>query len=158
LIAAAGADLAIAGRCDTENIGIEKVVLNLLANSRIRWLVLCGVEAVGHRAADAFLRLKDARRRFAQRQLFGCVGVEALTEELQNTASMKATENDEGRKKKESQSHFQKPGFDSLSRQVFRPVKLGLLDDNLIRLMRCQGICPLRRFAFYESPFHTHPG
>jgi tetrahydromethanopterin S-methyltransferase subunit A len=58
LIAAAGDDLAIAGRCDTENIGIEKVVLNLLANSNIRWLVLCGVEAQGHRAADAFLRLK----------------------------------------------------------------------------------------------------
>jgi tetrahydromethanopterin S-methyltransferase subunit A len=59
LIVAVGADLAIAGRCDTENIGIEKVVLNLLANSHIRWLVLCGVEAQGHRAADAFLRLKE---------------------------------------------------------------------------------------------------
>jgi tetrahydromethanopterin S-methyltransferase subunit A len=59
LIAVAGPDLAIAGRCDTENIGIEKVVLNVLANSRIRWLILCGVEAPGHRAADAFLRLKE---------------------------------------------------------------------------------------------------
>jgi tetrahydromethanopterin S-methyltransferase subunit A len=59
LIAAVGTDLAIAGRCDTENIGIEKVVLNLLANSRIRWLLLCGVDAPGHRAADAFLRLKE---------------------------------------------------------------------------------------------------
>src|SRR5260221_12576879 len=59
LIAAARPDLAIAGRCDTENIGIEKVVLNLLANSHIRWLLLCGVDAPGHRAADAFLRLKE---------------------------------------------------------------------------------------------------
>ena len=59
LIAATGPDLAIAGRCDTENIGIEKVVLNLLANSHIRWLLLCGIEAPGHRAADAFLRLKE---------------------------------------------------------------------------------------------------
>jgi tetrahydromethanopterin S-methyltransferase subunit A len=59
LIAAAGAELTIAGRCDTENIGIEKVVLNLLASSNIRWLILCGVEARGHRAADAFLRLKE---------------------------------------------------------------------------------------------------
>jgi tetrahydromethanopterin S-methyltransferase subunit A len=56
---AAVPDLAIAGRCDTENIGIEKVVLNLLANSHIRWLLLCGIEAPGHRAADAFLRLKE---------------------------------------------------------------------------------------------------
>jgi tetrahydromethanopterin S-methyltransferase subunit A len=59
LIAVVGPDLAIAGRCDTENIGIEKVVLNLLANSHIRWLLLCGVDAPGHRAADAFLRLKE---------------------------------------------------------------------------------------------------
>ena len=59
LIATIGSDLAIAGRCDTENIGIEKVVLNLLANDHIRWLLLCGVEAPGHRAADAFLRLKE---------------------------------------------------------------------------------------------------
>jgi tetrahydromethanopterin S-methyltransferase subunit A len=59
LIAAVGGDLAITGRCDTENIGIEKVVLNLIANPHIRWLVLCGVEALGHRAADAFLRLKE---------------------------------------------------------------------------------------------------
>ena len=59
LIATKEPELAIAGRCDTENIGIEKVVLNLLANSQIRWLLLCGVEAPGHRAADAFLRLKD---------------------------------------------------------------------------------------------------
>jgi tetrahydromethanopterin S-methyltransferase subunit A len=58
LIAVGEPALAIAGRCDTENIGIEKVVLNLLANRRIRWLVLCGEEAPGHRAADAFLRLK----------------------------------------------------------------------------------------------------
>jgi tetrahydromethanopterin S-methyltransferase subunit A len=59
LITVIGPDLAIAGRCDTENIGIEKVVLNLLANTHIRWLLLCGVEAPGHRSADAFLQLKE---------------------------------------------------------------------------------------------------
>jgi tetrahydromethanopterin S-methyltransferase subunit A len=59
LIAAGEPALAIAGRCDTENIGIEKVVLNLLANPRIRWLVICGEDARGHRAGDAFLRLKE---------------------------------------------------------------------------------------------------
>src|ERR1700730_7085843 len=59
LIAAGEPAVAIAGRCDTENIGIEKVVLNLLANPRIRWLVICGNEAKGHRAGDAFLRLKE---------------------------------------------------------------------------------------------------
>ena len=50
--------VAIAGRCDTENIGVEKVVLNLLANPAIRSLILCGYEAEGHRTGDAFLNLK----------------------------------------------------------------------------------------------------
>jgi len=59
LIAAGEPAVAIAGRCDTENIVVEKVVLNLLANPRIRWLVICGTEAKGHRAGDAFLRLKE---------------------------------------------------------------------------------------------------
>jgi tetrahydromethanopterin S-methyltransferase subunit A len=59
LIAVREPALAIAGRCDTENIGIEKVVLNLLAKPRIRWLVICGEDAKGHQAGDAFLRLKE---------------------------------------------------------------------------------------------------
>jgi tetrahydromethanopterin S-methyltransferase subunit A len=59
LIAAGEPAMAIAGRCDTENIGIEKIVLNLLANPRIRWLVICGAEAKGHRAGQALLRLKE---------------------------------------------------------------------------------------------------
>lgn len=59
LVGAGDPSIAIAGRCDTENIGIEKVVLNLLANPAVRWLVLCGFEAEGHRAADAFLQLKE---------------------------------------------------------------------------------------------------
>ena len=59
LISAGEPALAIAGRCDTENIGVEKVVFNLLANPKIRWLVICGEEAKGHRAGDTFLRLKE---------------------------------------------------------------------------------------------------
>ena len=51
--------IAIIGKCDTENIGVEKVVLNILANFNIRWLVLCGNEAEGHRSGDAFLKLKE---------------------------------------------------------------------------------------------------
>ena len=50
--------VAVAGRCDTENIGVEKVVLNILANPNIRHLILCGTEAQGHRTGDAFRQLK----------------------------------------------------------------------------------------------------
>lgn len=59
LIAPGDPSIAIAGRCDTENIGVEKVVLNLLANPGVRWLILCGYEAEGHRTGDTFLNLKE---------------------------------------------------------------------------------------------------
>lgn len=58
IVAGGAPHVAIAGRCDTENIGVEKVVLNLLANPAVRWLVLCGYEAEGHRTGDAFRQLK----------------------------------------------------------------------------------------------------
>jgi tetrahydromethanopterin S-methyltransferase subunit A len=53
------AAVAVAGKCDTENIGVEKVVLNILANRNIRWLILCGQESEGHCSGDAFLKLKE---------------------------------------------------------------------------------------------------
>ncbi|MGE5158350.1 MAG: tetrahydromethanopterin S-methyltransferase subunit A, partial [Gemmatimonas sp.] len=43
--------LAIVGTLRTENLGIERVIRNLLANPNIRWLVLCGDDTrqlVGH--------------------------------------------------------------------------------------------------------------
>ena len=39
---------AIKGTCMTENIGIEKVILNLISNPHIRFLILCGDEVPGH--------------------------------------------------------------------------------------------------------------
>ena len=51
--------IAISGICETENIGVEKVVLNIIANPNIRWLILCGKEAEGHRPGDAFQKLKE---------------------------------------------------------------------------------------------------
>lgn len=39
---------AICGKVFTENIGIEKVVKNIVANLNIRFLILCGQEAKGH--------------------------------------------------------------------------------------------------------------
>lgn len=43
--------LAIAGTLHTENLGIERVILNTLANPNIRFLILCGEDtrqAIGH--------------------------------------------------------------------------------------------------------------
>ena len=43
--------LAIVGTMHTENLGIERVIKNVLANPHIRFLLLCGEDtqqAVGH--------------------------------------------------------------------------------------------------------------
>ena len=45
---------ALAGFLQTENIGIEKIVCNIVANPNIRYVVLCGVESAGHWPGDAF--------------------------------------------------------------------------------------------------------
>lgn len=44
----ADAGAAIAGPCKTENLGIEKVLANVISNPNIRFLVLCGAEVQGH--------------------------------------------------------------------------------------------------------------
>ena len=48
---------ALAGTLQTENIGIEKVVANVVANPNIRYLVLCWRESQGHLTADALVNL-----------------------------------------------------------------------------------------------------
>jgi tetrahydromethanopterin S-methyltransferase subunit A len=49
-------EIAIAGRVYTENVGIEKMLQNLLANPRLRYLLLCGRES-RHRVGQAVLSL-----------------------------------------------------------------------------------------------------
>ncbi|MDH4213203.1 MAG: tetrahydromethanopterin S-methyltransferase subunit A [Candidatus Thorarchaeota archaeon] len=39
---------AIAGSCKTENIGIERVIINVISNPNIRFLILTGPEVPGH--------------------------------------------------------------------------------------------------------------
>ena len=62
--------LAIAGSLSTENLGIEHVVKNIIANPYIRHVVVWGKEVKGHFPGDALLKLKDhgadARRRIIQ--------------------------------------------------------------------------------------------
>jgi len=44
---------ALAGTLQTENIGIEKIVINIVSNPNIRYLVLCGIEVAEHNTGDA---------------------------------------------------------------------------------------------------------
>ncbi|MFX1369245.1 MAG: hypothetical protein ACFFAY_11640, partial [Promethearchaeota archaeon] len=42
------AEYCIAGTCKTENIGIERVIVNVVSNPSIRFLILAGPEVPGH--------------------------------------------------------------------------------------------------------------
>lgn len=51
--------IAIIGKTETENIGVEKVVANVVVNTAIRSLILCGDDAFGHRPGATFLALGE---------------------------------------------------------------------------------------------------
>lgn len=51
------AGAALSGTLQTENIGIEKMLCNLVANPNIRYLVICGPESPGHLTGQAVLAL-----------------------------------------------------------------------------------------------------
>jgi len=48
---------AIAGSCKTENLGLEKVIANIISNPNIRFLLLCGTEVKGHLAGNTMIAL-----------------------------------------------------------------------------------------------------
>ena len=48
---------ALAGTVQTPNIGVEKIICNIVANPNIRYAVLSGPESEGHRTGDAFKAL-----------------------------------------------------------------------------------------------------
>lgn len=58
---------SILGTVKTENMGLEKVIVNIVSNPRIRFLIVCGKEEFGHFPADAVLKIwqngVDERRR-----------------------------------------------------------------------------------------------
>lgn len=75
-----GADsgAALSGMLQTENIGLEKMVCNIVANPNIRYIVLCGRESAGHLPGEALLALKqngvaDTRQIIGTRALTPCL-------------------------------------------------------------------------------------
>jgi len=49
--------VAIWGQHKTENLGIEKIVANVVSNPNIRYLILCGDEVRGHRSGQSIMAL-----------------------------------------------------------------------------------------------------
>ncbi|MBU0497240.1 MAG: hypothetical protein KKC68_04180 [Candidatus Thermoplasmatota archaeon] len=49
--------VAIYGSLRTENIGIEKIIANVISNPHIRYLMICGDEIRGHRSGSSLVAL-----------------------------------------------------------------------------------------------------
>lgn len=66
------ANCSICGKVFTENIGIEKMVKNIISNRHIRFLILCGQEAKGHLTGACIKALHangvDERQRIREAQ------------------------------------------------------------------------------------------
>ena len=50
-------EVAIYGPLKTENIGIEKIIANVISHPHIRYLVLCGEDIRGHRSGSSLVAL-----------------------------------------------------------------------------------------------------
>lgn len=54
------AGAAICGSCKTENLGLEKVVANVISNPNIRFVLLCGTEVKGHLSGQSLRQLHSS--------------------------------------------------------------------------------------------------
>ncbi len=68
--------VGIIGMLTTENLGIERLVRNVLASPRISWLLLCGTDSRGHRAGDCLAALA-AKGVDAEMRIVGAPGKRA---------------------------------------------------------------------------------
>ncbi|MGQ9680088.1 MAG: tetrahydromethanopterin S-methyltransferase subunit A [Candidatus Bathyarchaeia archaeon] len=73
---------ALAGTLQTENIGIEKLIANIVANPNIRYLVICWRESQGHLPADALVNLVENGVKEDKRRTI--IGAKAPTPYLPN--------------------------------------------------------------------------
>jgi tetrahydromethanopterin S-methyltransferase subunit A len=51
------AGAALCGSCKTENLGLEKIVANVISNPNIRYVLTCGTEVKGHLSGQSFIAL-----------------------------------------------------------------------------------------------------
>lgn len=51
--------LAIVGKLETENIGIDKLIKNTIANPSLHYLILAGIEPAGHLSGQTLLALSE---------------------------------------------------------------------------------------------------
>ena len=49
--------LSIIGKTETKNIGVEKIIKNIIATPSIKYIILCGNDSVGHYSGDTLISL-----------------------------------------------------------------------------------------------------
>lgn len=76
------AGAAIAGPCKTENLGIEKVVANIISNPNIRFLMLCGAEVQGHITGQSIQALHENGCDEEKKRIIGATGAIPYVENL----------------------------------------------------------------------------
>ena len=75
------AKIAIAGTITTENLGVEHLVKNVIANPRLRYLVLWGDDIEGHLPGDALLSL-SAKGLDGGKRIIGARGARPVLKNL----------------------------------------------------------------------------
>lgn len=73
---------AIAGPCKTENLGIEKVVANVVSNPNIRFFILAGAEVQGHITGQSFKALHENGADADKKKIIGATGAIPFVENL----------------------------------------------------------------------------
>jgi tetrahydromethanopterin S-methyltransferase subunit A len=68
------ADYAIIGTCKTENIGIERVIVNVISNGSVRFLILAGPEVPGHLTGSSLRCLHEQGVDPDTRKIIGAPG------------------------------------------------------------------------------------
>ncbi|HWR25769.1 MAG TPA: tetrahydromethanopterin S-methyltransferase subunit A [Methanosarcina sp.] len=52
-------EAALWGSSKTENLGVEKIIMNTISNSNIRYILVCGTESRGHLAGHSLLAIHE---------------------------------------------------------------------------------------------------
>lgn len=73
---------AIAGPCKTENLGVEKVVANIISNPNIRFLILSGAEVQGHITGQSFKALHENGCDPDKKKIIGATGAIPFVENV----------------------------------------------------------------------------
>lgn len=89
IAAKASSDIGIFGSLKTENIGIERMIQNILANPNIRFLIVCGEDsrkAVGHLSGQSLLALSQNGMDILSGQIIGALGKRPVLKNISREA------------------------------------------------------------------------